>query len=119
MGATGKYMQKDHEIDWLGDTIQKEELNLIMEGGNYGWPYIYNNGKYNLADKPPNMTWEEYAEIAAEPVMMFTAHSAPMDLKFYRGAMFPPEYKNSALVTFRGSWNRKPASGYKIMKIDF
>lgn len=109
----------DHGIDWLGDKKQKEELNLLEEGSNYGWPYIYVDGKYNMADKPPKMTREEYAKTVTNPVMLFTAHSAPMNLKFYEGDMFPSEYKNTALVTFRGSWNRKPASGYKIMKIDF
>lgn len=109
----------DHGIDWLGDNEQKEELNHIFEGADYGWPYIYADGKYNKADKPKGMTWKEYAEKATEPVMLFTPHSAPMSLKFYQGNMFPKDYKNSAFITFRGSWNRKPASGYKIMKVDF
>ena len=116
---TNELYGMDHGIDWLGDNEQKEELNHITEGANYGWPYIYADGKYNEADEPKDMTWEEYAEKTTEPVMLFTAHSAPMNLKFYKGKMFPENYKNSALVTFRGSWNRKPASGYKIMKVGF
>jgi len=98
---------------------QKEELNLIEKNGVYGWPYIYADGKFNKADEPENMTWEEYAKLATEPQMLFTAHSAPMSLKFYKGDMFPEKYKESALVTFRGSWNRKPPSGHKIMKVQF
>lgn len=109
----------DHGIDWLGDNKQKEELNQIEKNGVYGWPYIYADGKFNKADEPENMSWEEYAELATEPEMLFTAHSAPMSLKFYKGTMFPEEYQESALVTFRGSWNRKPPSGHKIMKVVF
>lgn len=109
----------DHGIDWLGDNEQKEELNRIFEGADYGWPYIYGDGKYNKADEPDEMTWEEYAEKSTDPVMLFTAQSAPMIFKFYEGDRFPKDYKNSALITFRGSWNRKPASGYKIMKVNF
>lgn len=116
---TGELFGMDHGIDWLGDDEQKEELNLITEGADYGWPYIYSDGNYNLADEPGDSSWEEYAEKSVNPVMLFTAHSAPMNFKFYEGNMFPADYKNSALVTFRGSWNRKPASGYKIMKVDF
>ena len=116
---TGKMYGVDHGIDWLGDDEQKEELNLIEEGKDYGWPYIYGDGKFNEADEPENMTWEEYAAKAENPELLFTAHSAPMDLIFYTGNMFPPEYKNNALVTFHGSWNRKPASGYHILHIDF
>lgn len=47
------------------------------------------------------------------------AHSAPLDFIFYRGDMFPKEYRNKALVTFRGSWNRRPPTGYKLISIDF
>src|SRR5690606_20998473 len=54
----------DHGIDWLGDNKQKEELNQIEKNGVYGWPYIYADGKFNKADEPENMTWEEYAELA-------------------------------------------------------
>ncbi|WP_424492405.1 PQQ-dependent sugar dehydrogenase [Salinimicrobium sp. GXAS 041] len=116
---TNELFGMDHGIDWLGDNEQKEELNRITEGSNYGWPYIYADGKINEADEPADMSWKEYAEMSTEPEMLFTAHSAPMNLKFYEGEMFPEEYRNSAFVTFRGSWNRKPASGYKIMKVDF
>lgn len=116
---TGQLFGMDHGIDWLGDEEQKEELNRISEGEEYGWPYIYSDGNYNEADEPADMTWAEYAEKSTEPEMLFTAHSAPMSFKFYEGDMFPAEYKNAALVTFRGSWNRKPAAGYKIMKVDF
>ncbi|HEX6981512.1 MAG TPA: sorbosone dehydrogenase family protein, partial [Balneolaceae bacterium] len=29
------------------------------------------------------------------------------------------EYKNDAFVTFHGSWNRKPASGYLVSRVHF
>jgi len=38
---------------------------------------------------------------------------------FYRGNQFPKEFHNRASVTFRGSWNRLPPSGYKLIYIDF
>lgn len=116
---TGALWGMDHGIDWLGDDEQKEELNLLAEGEDYGWPYIYADGKHNKVREPENMTWEEYAEKSTEPEMLFTAHSAPMNFIFYKGNMFPEEYRQAALITFRGSWNRNPPSGYKIMKVDF
>lgn len=116
---TNELFGMDHGIDWLGDDEQKEELNLLTEGADYGWPYIYDDGQFNIAIEPEEMSWEAYAERTTNPEMLFTAHSAPMEFRFYRGDQFPSEYKNSALVVFRGSWNRKPASGYKIMRVDF
>ncbi|WP_373519517.1 sorbosone dehydrogenase family protein [Pricia sp.] len=117
--GTGSLYGMDHGIDWLGDNDQQEELNELTEGNDYGWPYIYADGKYNRADEPKDMDWSEYAQGTTEPKMLFTAHSAPLDMIFYRGKMFPKDFGSRALVTFRGSWNRNPPSGYKLIYIDF
>jgi Raf kinase inhibitor-like YbhB/YbcL family protein len=42
-----------------------------------------------------------------------------MQMQFYTGSMFPPEFANSAFVAMRGSWNRKPASGYEVLRLMF
>lgn len=110
----------DHGIDWLGDDSQKEELNKLVKDGNYGWPYVYEDGKPNLADTPPQgQTFEEYAKKTKFPELTYTAHSAPLAMKFYTGAQFPAEYKNSAFITLRGSWNRAEPSGYKVIRLKF
>ncbi len=116
---TAELYGMDHGIDWLGDKEQKEELNHLKKDAHYGWPYIFGDGKFNKADKPDSLTYRQFAEKAEEPVLLHTAHSAPMNLLFYQSEMFPEEYKNDAFVSFHGSWNRKPASGYKISRIHF
>jgi glucose/arabinose dehydrogenase len=110
----------DHGIDWLGDTGQREEFNLIKEGGHYGWPYVYENGKANPADEPPgDTTHAEYAKKTTFPVLTYDAHSAPMGMVFYTGNAFPEAYRNSAFVALHGSWNRKEPSGYKVVRVRF
>ena len=47
------------------------------------------------------------------------AHSAPLDIKFYAGGAFPADMNGTAIVTFHGSWNRSPATGYKVVRIPF
>ena len=42
-----------------------------------------------------------------------------MQMAFYTGAQFPDEYRSSAFVAMRGSWNRKPPSGYEVVRIRF
>jgi Raf kinase inhibitor-like YbhB/YbcL family protein len=42
-----------------------------------------------------------------------------MQMAFYTGSQFPAEYQNDAFVALRGSWNRKPASGYEIVRVRF
>ncbi len=110
----------DHGIDWLGDTTQQEELNKLVEGGNYGWPYVFENGRPNLADEPPKgMSWEAYARKTMFPEMTYTAHSAPLDMIFYNGSQFPQEYQGDAIVTLHGSWNRSEPVGYKVVRLHF
>jgi Raf kinase inhibitor-like YbhB/YbcL family protein len=110
----------DHGIDWLGDNEQSEELNLIVEGKKYGWPYIYADSKLNPQDDPPGgISLEEWAKTSEEPTLLYTAHSAPMQMVFYEGAQFPAEFKGDAFVAMRGSWNRNPPSGYEVLRVDF
>lgn len=110
----------DHGIDWLGDDEQVEELNQIKQNGIYGWPYIYGEGKYNPADHPPgDTTYQQYLNLSTLPAAGYQAHSAPMQMVFYTGDLFPQEYRNDAFVAMRGSWNRSQPAGYKVVRIHF
>jgi glucose/arabinose dehydrogenase len=110
----------DHGIDWLGDNEQVEELNQVKQNGNYGWPYIYGDGKYNPGDNPPkDTTYQQYLQLTTQPVLGYQAHSAPMQMVFYTGTAFPADYRNDAFVAMRGSWNRSQAVGYKVVRIHF
>jgi glucose/arabinose dehydrogenase len=117
---TNELWAMDHGIDWLGDNEQGEELIRLTDGAKYGWPYIYGKSKHNPADEPPGeATHEQWAKESQEPVLLYTAHAAPMQMVFYTGEQFPPEYRNDAFVTMRGSWNRKPPSGYEVVRVRF
>jgi len=117
---TGELYGMDHGIDWLGDNEQYEELNHIVKGKQYGWPYVYGASHFNPQDEPPgNITMKEWAARSEEPVGYYTPHAAPMQMLFYTGKQFPEEYQGDAFVAMRGSWNRKPPSGYEITRIRF
>lgn len=119
---TGELWGMDHGIDWLGDETQKEELNRIVEGKKYGWPFVFENGQRNPGDNPQEylkVSWDEYAKQSEPPVLTCEAHSAPMALLFYTGAQFPAEYQADAFVTLHGSWNRGQPSGYKVVRLKF
>jgi len=51
--------------------------------------------------------------------LLFTAHSSLLDLAFYEGYQFPPEYKGSLFVALKGSWNRSVPIGYKVVRVPF
>ncbi len=117
-----KLFGMDHGIDMLGDNDQEEELNEIVEGKKYGWAYVYANAKlnpHNVVPKPLGLTNEDWAKQSVNPVLLYTPHSAPMQMTFYTGSQFPAEYKNDAFVAMRGSWNRVPPSGYEVVRIRF
>ncbi len=110
----------DHGIDWLGDNAQKEELNKIEEGADYGWPYLYGKSNPVPHREPENMTHKEYAKKTKEPVLEHPeAHSAALGMLFYNGTMFPEEYRNDAFVALHGSWNRSKPVGYKVVRIKY
>jgi len=116
---TGELFGFDHGIDWLGDEEQGEEINLIKQGADYGWPHIYGKSNYNPRPRPAEGTYAEYAAKSTEPLLEYEAHAAPLAWQFYTKSQFPAEYQNDAFVTMRGSWNRTKPSGYKVVRVHF
>ncbi len=112
----------DQGIDWLGDDEQGEEFNEIVEGQKYGWPYVYGKSELHPHLRPPmevGLTNADWAKQSKEPELLYTAHSAGIQMAFYTGAMFPKEYQNDAFISLRGSWNRNPPSGYEVARVHF
>lgn len=111
----------DNGTDWRGDTIPGEELNKIIDGGNYGWPQVYGKQQVDeTREDPLGTTKAAYAKTTQPAVLTFPAHSAPIDFKFLTNASgFPKEYKDDALVCWHGSWNRLQPEGYKVQRIKF
>ncbi|MCW8060727.1 YbhB/YbcL family Raf kinase inhibitor-like protein [Agrobacterium tumefaciens] len=117
---TGELWGLDHGIDLLGDEVQPEELNKLEQGKQYGWPHVYGKGDiYPQSTPVGGLTKEQWRDQSVPMVLGYTAHAAPMQMKFYSGTSFPAEYAGDAFATMRGSWNRNPASGYEIVRIHF
>lgn len=110
----------DNGSDWRGNELPPEELNHIEQGGDYGWPYCYAKKAIDpiIAD-PPDTTKAAYCEATLSSVLENQAHEAPIGMVFYDGMAFPSEYQGSAFVAMHGSWNRNPATGYKIVRVVF
>jgi glucose/arabinose dehydrogenase len=104
------------ERDGIGDRLPPDYLTRVREGGFYGWPYAYigkhpQAGFASLAPDKVNAT--------TTPDLLFEAHSSALDIVFYQGEQFPPEYKGGAFVALKGSWNRSEPTGYKVVHVPF
>jgi glucose/arabinose dehydrogenase len=98
--------------DWQGDDHPREELNIIKEGKDYGWPRCHEN---SLADPEYGKGFD--CAKTEPPAYTFTAHMAPLGLEFYQKGNLPAKYNNSLFVSFHGSWNRSVPAGYKVVRV--
>ena len=113
---TGDLYALVQERDGLGDQLPSDYLIRVQEGGFYGWPYAY-IGKHpqpGFASLAPDKV-----QATITPDLLFEAHSSVLDLVFYEGSQFPPEYKGHAFVALKGSWNRTEPTGYKVVRVPF
>ena len=109
--ATGELWGTNNDRDNLGDDLPPDRINILREGGNYGWPQCYLPGKNN----------PEYANADCSgvvgPAIAFQAHSAPLGIAFSTGSSFPAEYRGGAFVAYHGSWNSSVPTGYKVVYV--
>lgn len=116
---TGTLYGWDDGVDWLGDDATPEEFNRIEPGKKYGWPYIFGDGIKNHYREVPKSSLEQWDRDSTRPVLTWTAHASSMQFVFYDGGQFPADYKGDGFVTMHGSWNRKPPSGYEVLRVRF
>ena len=122
---TGKLWANNNGSDNQGNDVPGEWVDIIRENGFYGYPIAYHNKRYF------NFTNNDYKDLLpitaadstrvnsmAPPAAIVEAHSAPMALQFANSAL-PTTYKNALFMVQRGSWNRTPPSGAKVVVFRF
>jgi glucose/arabinose dehydrogenase len=101
--------------DLLGDNFPPDELNLVVEDGFYGWPYV--NGD-NVPDPDFGNKQPDLARLAIAPAFKFRPHNAPLGIHFVETHRSLPEgFNRAALVALHGSWNRSVLDGYKVISL--
>lgn len=102
----GKIWGTDVGRSGLGDSLPPDEINLIEEGKDYGWPYCYGNNNRDLKMESVNpISCEHYSP----PVYELPAHSAPFGIIFDSGG--------NLLVALHGSTISGKSFGYKVVKL--
>jgi len=110
--VSGEIYATDNGRDWQGDDFPPDELNRIIEGGFYGWPYASGN---KIPDPDFGEGQQALIESSIAPVFEFRAHNAPLGFTFLRHQ--DSTYQHAALVALHGSWNRSTKDGYKIVSL--
>ncbi len=103
-----------NERDHLGPELVPDFIVQVREGGFYGWPWYYLGGKEDPAwqGKRPDLANE-----VQMPQVLFQAHSSAVNMVFYDGRSFPPEYRGDAFVALHGSHSRPERTGYKVIRV--
>ncbi|MBB3319963.1 glucose/arabinose dehydrogenase [Rhizobium sp. BK181] len=114
--ATGNPWCVVNERDGLGDDTPFEYATAVQQGATYGWPWYYIGGHEDPRHAGARPDLKDKVTI---PDVLMQAHSAPLQIAFYEGEMFPAEYKGSAFVAMHGSWNRGKRTGYKVVRLLF
>jgi glucose/arabinose dehydrogenase len=113
--STGKLWAVVQERDGLGNDLVPDYMSEISEGDFYGWPYAYMGGKPQpgFAERAPDKVKQ-----TKMPKLLFQAHSSAMDFAWVPDN-WPDEYRGDAIVALKGSWNRVPPTGYKLVRVKF
>jgi glucose/arabinose dehydrogenase len=108
---TGHLWFTDNGRDWMGDDTPPCELNVAVRAGqHFGYPYCHGA---DVVD--PEFGDQQPCASFTAPAHAFGAHTAPLGIRFYEGAMFPASYRGGAFVAQRGSWNRSKKVGYQVL----
>ncbi len=111
---SGTLLQGENGIDFPEEDRPHEELNVIVDGKHYGWPYCYDRDQ-----RTPEWSNASFAcDVAtnpryAPPRVLLPPHGAPLGMMYYRGSRMP-ELTGRLLMTLHGY--RPP--GHRVILFD-
>ncbi len=114
--ASGMLWTVVNERDEIGSDLVPDYLTAVHDGAFYGWPYSWYGSHVDERVSPPA---PELVAKARVPDYALGPHTASLGLAAAAGNRLPPIYASGMFVGQHGSWNRKPASGYKVIFVPF
>ncbi|MGJ0394908.1 MAG: PQQ-dependent sugar dehydrogenase [Methylocystis sp.] len=101
----------DNQVDSMGDDRPPGEINRADRPGlNFGFPWFggghVRTNEYAGVEPPKDLVF---------PVVETAPHAADLGVIFYRGQMFPSEYRGALFYAQHGSWDRSVPIGARVM----
>lgn len=109
-----------------------EQVVEITSGKAYGYPFCFTAQRIvkegelvepgaqlanpSYGGNPHDDAW--CAANSDKPVTFLQAHTAPLDLVFFDqqpSGVLPERWRGGAFIALHGSWDRSPATGYKVI----
>jgi len=114
--TTGALWVSVNERDELGSDLVPDYMTSVRDGGFYGWPYSYYGQHVDARVKAQR---PDLVATAIAPDYALGSHTASLSLASSRGTTLPAPFREGMFVGQHGSWNRSPASGYKVIFVPF
>jgi glucose/arabinose dehydrogenase len=106
-----------NERDEIGSDLVPDYMTSVQQDAFYGWPYSYYGQHVDVRAQPPQ---PDQVAKAVKPDYALGPHTASLGLASAAGnSLGPPFTPEGMFVGQHGSWNRKPASGYKVIFVPF
>jgi glucose/arabinose dehydrogenase len=112
------WVSQNERDDILPDhqDLPPEEINILQDGKDFGWPYCYSLHGAAV----PNPEYNDAARCAPTipAALEMQAHSAPLGMTFLdKATLLPDDYRGDLLVAFHGSWDRDQPTGAKVVRV--
>ena len=107
-----------NERDEIGSDLVPDYLTSVKDGAFYGWPYSYYGQHVDERVKPQQ---PDLVAKAVAPDYALGPHTASLGLAWSGkdNQALPASFQSGMFIGQHGSWNRKPASGYKVIFVPF
>jgi glucose/arabinose dehydrogenase len=114
--ASGTLWTVVNERDEIGSDLVPDYLTSVHDGDFFGWPYSWYGTHVDARVQPQR---PDLVATARVPDYALGAHTASLGLAWSAATTLPPRFAHGMFVGQHGSWNRRPASGYKVLFVPF
>jgi glucose/arabinose dehydrogenase len=113
---SGRFWAVVNERDGMGSDLPPDYMSAVELGDNFGWPWYYWGGYPDKRVEPENPELQQYSK---RPDFALGPHVAALGLTFAQADALGRNFSAGAFVGEHGSWDRSPASGYKVVYVPF